>query len=539
VYQLLDETQADKDDPSGQYVLLKEAEEVAIRVGDFSAAFHAARELFEKYDVPAMDVIADLMKRMGPRLVGQDAADGATVTLLLVEAFDKKQAFGEARKWLPSTRAIAYASHNSKVISAVGEAVARVEFDAAAAERAQAAMAKLKSDPNDPAANLVAGEYRCFTCDDFAAGCALLSKGNDAAMKHAADADLAKPATPADQKACGDLWWEQSIAQVKTPVVADACKARAIFWYRQAEPELTGLVRRSVDQRLGDVAQGSANSRPQLPAHGATQEAPAGPPKISIAAAAGWVPTDQSVEKGQCYEVAATGVWTDSEGVRCGPSGACPAAVLKLLGPQDITKEQRDQFYSGQHPRGALICRIGDENWDFYVPSRCRFVAPASGKLSFRMNDEGPVNARARSGACTVTIARVEPEWVRPDGRVQIIARIDSTDWLHLSHDGPYWEWDGNWGKVGIQDGIYPTVINGIYWWPQWSHPKKTEPLLVSSLWPRQPTQVRIVAVEAKRGEAVISFADNDEVIVQFHKQKGLGASQIGVVLALKPDAGR
>lgn len=251
VYQLLDEARSDKDDPSGRFALLNEAKEAAIRVGNFPAAIYAAEELFDRYELRPTDLVADLLKRMGPGLEGQDAADGATASLLLVEALDNQTAFTEARKWMQLTREIAYASHNSKVVSAIAEGLARVEFDAAAAERASAAMVKLKSDPKDVAANLAVGQYQCLVRGDFAMGCTFLARTDDAGLKSAANAELAKPATPADQRACGDLWWDEAAALAKTPVLTDACKARAIYWYQLAVPKLTGLVKRAIEQRIG------------------------------------------------------------------------------------------------------------------------------------------------------------------------------------------------------------------------------------------------------------------------------------------------
>lgn len=268
VYQLLDEAQTEKDDPTSRYVLLNEAKETAIRVGDFSAAILAAGELIDNYDLPPMEVMGELLKKIGPRLAGQDAADGATVSMLLVEAFAKQQAFAEARKWIPSTRAIAYASHNSKVIAGVAEGVARIEFDVAQSDEAQAAMAKLKTNPHDAAANLAVGQYQCFVCGDFAAGCAFLAKGNDPALKRPADAELTKPTTPEDQKACGDLWWDQSIVQSKVHAVAYGCKARAIYWYRKALPKLTGLVKREIELRVGESDSDPGPAVASLPGRG-------------------------------------------------------------------------------------------------------------------------------------------------------------------------------------------------------------------------------------------------------------------------------
>lgn len=255
---------------------------------------------------------------------------------------------------------------------------------------------------------------------------------------------------------------------------------------------------------------------------------------IKIDASEGWVSTQHKVESGRCYRITATGRWTDSQGHDCGPEGGCSETCRALLGPPtELTKPQRDEFYCGQHPRGALICRIGDASWDFYVGTDRRFVAPASGRLSFRMNDDDGKTS-AKSGACFVSIAEIEPQWIRSDGDIEIIARIDSKDRLHLTPQGPYWEWRGHLGKVGLQDGYYPTVINGIFWWPSWNSDKTTEKLPVTVLWPAQPERVRIIQVDARRGDVGIVRDEPTEVVLQFDKQNSPGSSQIGCVISTK-----
>lgn len=534
LYKLLQEEQSGEDDASGRYVLLSEAKEAAIQIGDFPAALYATGKLFDQYDVRPIELLSDLLTRMGPGLKGQDAADGAIVGLLLTEALDKRFIPAEARKLFPLTRELASASHNDKVVSAITRRLTRVELDAVAADRADEAMKKLKSDPDDVGANLIAGQYLCFVRGDFSSGCALLARTDDPELKSAAIAELAKPTTPENQNACGDLWWNVASARANTPLLANGCKARAIYWYRLAMPSLTGAARQLIEQRLANNRSSTGSESPNASLSPDQPKPAKSGPSISVAAAAGWVQTRETVERGQCYRITASGLWIDSDGQKCGPDGACPEPFLKLLGPQDISKQERDRFYCGQHPRGALICRIGDEKWDFYVPSECKFLAPVSGSLSFRMNDDDRGNAAIKDGACAVTVTPIEPEWARPDGRIAIVARIDTTDWLHLTPQGAYWEWDGSHGKVGLQDGYYPTVINGIYWWPQWNTKKTTELLQVPALWPAQPSNVRILQVQAQRGDADISQLDANEIIIHFHKHKGAGASQIGCVISLK-----
>jgi clan AA aspartic protease (TIGR02281 family) len=268
------------------------------------------------------------------------------------------------------------------------------------------------------------------------------------------------------------------------------------------------------------------------PAVAATQAAPGTRPAVllsdlayTVPADAQWHPVDFDVVEGKCYRIDATGRWTDSSGVACGPEGVCPREWLSALGPQPgLPKEHRAEWYVGQHPHSALIARIGEAKVGFYVGTGATFIAPASGPLAFRMND-GDAASRARAGALDVTVTETQPHWLDANGSATIFARIDAVDRLHVTPDGIFWEWGGQWGKVGEHDGHFPTIINGILWWPKWVDKKHTEPLREPEL--RLRGAVELARVETKRGGVTLEQSSATEVILQF-KDNGLGSSQVG-----------
>ena len=252
---------------------------------------------------------------------------------------------------------------------------------------------------------------------------------------------------------------------------------------------------------------------------------------FAIPSSDGWTPVSFNVQAGKCYHVKARGKWTGSTGLIAGPEGLCPPQFFAVLGPQPgLGKEQQGAYYIGQHPRSALIGRIGSQQWTFYVGADCRFIAPVSGQLSFRMNDTNSAS-EARGGKVDVTITPITPQWLAHGGQVEVLARIDDTDKLHLTPRGPYWEWGGQWGKVGLHEGYYPTVINGIFWWPRWVDDRHTETLAAPELWPRTTEHFRLAKVEAKRGSVDVLDHPADEIVLRF-RDNGLGSSQVGCVFA-------
>jgi len=131
---------------------------------------------------------------------------------------------------------------------------------------------------------------------------------------------------------------------------------------------------------------------------------------------------------------------------------------------------------------------------------------------------------------CSSDLA-VQPDWTNRRGQTEILARVDDKDRLHLSDKGMYWEYGGSWGKVGLHDGYWPTVVNGIYWWPKWADEKHTEPLAAPELWPKALNKFQLVQVVAKRGKVEVTEKGPPEVVLSFGDQ-GLGSSQVGCLIA-------
>ena len=252
---------------------------------------------------------------------------------------------------------------------------------------------------------------------------------------------------------------------------------------------------------------------------------------FAIPSSESWTETAFNVTEGQCYEIRARGKWTGLIGPAAGPEGLCPPELFAVLGPQPgLTHEQRESSFLGQHPRNALIGRIGSAEWTFYVGPACRFIAPVSGPLSFRINDINSPSA-ARNGRIDVTIAPAVPEWLTHNGLCEILARVDDVDLLHISPKGMSWEWGGGWAKVGQHEGTWPTVINGTFWWPKWIDAKHTDTLPATDLWPHDIKHFQIERVEARRGKVELTARTADEIVLRFHDD-GLGSSQVGCVVA-------
>ncbi|MCH8922173.1 MAG: hypothetical protein IIA67_03360, partial [Planctomycetes bacterium] len=112
------------------------------------------------------------------------------------------------------------------------------------------AIETLKTDPEDPDANLAVGRFRCLNQDDWNRGLPLLARGSDTMLRAAAIGDLNNPTAAEDRAKVGDAWWDA--AQAARSEQQRAYLMRANHWYKQADVELVGLKKLRVTQRLKD-----------------------------------------------------------------------------------------------------------------------------------------------------------------------------------------------------------------------------------------------------------------------------------------------
>ncbi|MGD0094825.1 MAG: formylglycine-generating enzyme family protein [Planctomycetota bacterium] len=112
--------------------------------------------------------------------------------------------------------------------------------------------------PDDPAANLLAGKYLCFTKNDWEKGLPLLVKGADAGLKVLAWKELAQPDEGAAQMALADSWWDMAEKESAKPQKA-AMRDRAKSWYEKALPSLTGLTKIKAERRISVADAGSGS----------------------------------------------------------------------------------------------------------------------------------------------------------------------------------------------------------------------------------------------------------------------------------------
>lgn len=241
-----------KDDPSGQYVLLKVAKDMAVQEGEIETAFQAIEGLAATFEIDDLEMRTNAVSSAAKVVrtkQGQQQLASKALTLIepLVEddRFEAAKSLSElalvtARK-SADTEAIRLATIRAKETSEIEKLF----------QAAKAALAVLESTPNDPEANLKLGKFRCFIKQEWETGIVCLARGSNEKLMNLAIKELAAPSASEEQLKIGDAWWD--LVEEEPPYAKRALQLHATTWYKRALPSLSGLLRTKVETRLGQV----------------------------------------------------------------------------------------------------------------------------------------------------------------------------------------------------------------------------------------------------------------------------------------------
>jgi hypothetical protein len=248
---LLKQADDDADVAADEFVLLVGAIEAAKQASDLSLCSVAAGKLAAGYGVDGPHVKSDAALAMSLRSNSPAAtAENCKAGLVLVDELVACEDYPTAARILQALRAATADAEMTAQIQNRSKDLAALR---GAAERAGPYIQKLKTAPDDPAANAAVGRYLCFFRGDWTHGLPLLAKGDRARVVQAADLDLAGANEPQKETEIGDTWW--NLAEKEPGPERLAMRRRAAIWYSTAlkSDTITGLARALLQKRVADA----------------------------------------------------------------------------------------------------------------------------------------------------------------------------------------------------------------------------------------------------------------------------------------------
>ena len=248
--ELLNKASEMTDDPPSCYVLLREAGSLAFKSRDYELSLDVINALDKHFDVDALSL---RIKIMAAEEANTETTCGDRCMLgfqLMAEAVAKGR-LEVAIQMGELAQKAAEQSHDPVLIKCVGDYKARLEKSLHEKKTETDLLTRLETAPADPEANLALGKLYCFEREDWDKGIPMLALGNNPELKRLAEKERQKPSDSVGLLDMGDGWRE--LAQQNVTQEKAALLARAAYWYRLAEPRLSGLLKVKVEKRLAEI----------------------------------------------------------------------------------------------------------------------------------------------------------------------------------------------------------------------------------------------------------------------------------------------
>ncbi|MDB5308467.1 MAG: hypothetical protein JWO38_2669 [Gemmataceae bacterium] len=250
---LFQQAQETKDDPAARFVLLREARDLAAKAAEPLGVIRAADEMTTHFAlrpgealVPAIDTLVNM---------SISTTQAKLTAEVLMGAADEARFAGEwdtALVILKGGLAAGVKAPGVGLGDRLRSKVKDAEAMKAEAEKVKDAVAALKADPKDPAANLAVGRFLAFFRQDWEAGIPLLAKGSDEKLQVAAERDAkGTGGTDDDQIAAADSWYD--LAATADPAVKAGIQIRAHHWYTQVVGNQSGLNKTRLEKRIAEL----------------------------------------------------------------------------------------------------------------------------------------------------------------------------------------------------------------------------------------------------------------------------------------------
>jgi hypothetical protein len=272
-----------KADPPQRLALFREAIDGFVKLGKPAGALSAVAAMARWFQV---DELMESIKALDALTKTADATGQKEIVeagLKLLPKVDEKWANLAAPLMEVVSRA-AEKSGSPEVIKRVAAVTIERERVAKAKGRMAELEAKLKSDPNDAAANL---EYGLLLGDEgrWSDALAHLAKGKDDGVAQLAKRDLAEP-KEAKAKAELGYAWHEAAARLRNGRAA--LLARSAHWLEEAQAGLAGDEKSKLTLKLGQILAELADARPtrpkeMLPGGGGSNPATKPPPAAAKA----------------------------------------------------------------------------------------------------------------------------------------------------------------------------------------------------------------------------------------------------------------
>lgn len=249
---LLTQSEQSTNDPPTRYVLLREAQELALQSGDLPLTLKVVRALGQAFQVNAAALGFSALQVYGKSV--RTPEDAKALALQLLQVVDQAVAAEDFDTSGKASEAAAQGARKLKDLALLSKCDAKAK-EALARKAAFEAVVKarelLEKKADDPQANLVVGTYLCTVKNDWEAGLPHLAKAPEGPFRTQATLELSPPAEAGTQLSLADGWWD--LSQKAADPSRLGLRQHAGVWYEKALPQLSGLGKTKAGNRLVQI----------------------------------------------------------------------------------------------------------------------------------------------------------------------------------------------------------------------------------------------------------------------------------------------
>lgn len=246
---LMQQVPSIKDDPISEYVMLRECVVYGKEGGDLQFTLKAIEQLERNFQIDALELRVDLLNDFARQ--AKNPAQRQTITdfaVWLSGEAGKAHKYETAEKLANQAQSMALRLGNDKQREQARNLMTTFKERKIEWIAIQAAIDKLAKDPNDAQAHLVYGKHLCLEEKNWGDGLEHLAQSSDPRLSALAKQDMAEPTDPDKQIELADAWHELASSNEALANFS----LREHYWYLQAFPETTGLLRTKIERRLRD-----------------------------------------------------------------------------------------------------------------------------------------------------------------------------------------------------------------------------------------------------------------------------------------------
>ena len=228
---------ADQSDACTDFVLLKEARDMASQAGDARTGLVAARHIASRYSTDLTEMgLGVLITASRAATTPDKAADVAEVAMSLLNRAINAHQFDLAHRIAGIAEGSARFMRSTPLVNNIQTLEKDLLSRRTNAEKLAGALETLKSKPADPEACAIVGRQLCLEENNWTDGLEYLAKGNDAAMKSIALKEASAPTAALPCAELANMWW--SAAQNQPVTAKLRMQQRSAYWYALALPGL-------------------------------------------------------------------------------------------------------------------------------------------------------------------------------------------------------------------------------------------------------------------------------------------------------------